>query len=119
MTREIKFRVWDNAMIYDNFLSLHANPAFVMQYTGLQDKNGKEIYEGDIIYSELNCLWLCGVKCDYLGLVEFGDYSQDGTDSHTGFYIKLLYKDVGISEGYIEYYEVIGNIYENPELLEE
>ena len=56
--REIKFRAWiakDNEMQYGvslNSLGQHAQQgedAIIMQYTGLKDKNGKEIYEGDIL----------------------------------------------------------------------
>jgi len=77
----------------------------LMQYTGLKDKNGKEIYEGDII------------KC-FDGInrhVVYGEFSSDsGYYSHIGFYLAEA------EEMYIanENAFIIGNIYENPELLE-
>lgn len=79
----------------------------LMQYTGLKDKNGVEIYEGDIIRNE---------RDDYLSYISFNNggfvYSecgwQEGMNPDTGGY---LHADTsGISE-------VIGNICENPELL--
>lgn len=90
----------------------------VMQYTGLQDRNGKEIYEGDIITNE----W-CFIY--YPSIVRFGRYKSSDMSSyyecgHLGFYIehpcdKLSRKDILY---FANQCEVIGNIYENPELLE-
>ena len=74
----------------------------VGQYTGLKDKNGKEIYEGDIISAN-------DMLNDFI-IFKDGGFNLDGGESSEN----LLYQ--------LEYYgnpEVIGNIYENPELLED
>jgi hypothetical protein len=71
----------------------------VMQYTGLRDKNHKEIYEGDIIKSKL----------DNIGKVIW-------KDSMAAFYI-IFKQGNDLLEGWNRDGEVIGNIYENPELL--
>lgn len=72
----------------------------VMQYTGLKDKNGVEIYEGDIIKAD-------GMYADII-VFEDGGFNLSGGDSG----LNLLYQldEYGNSE-------VIGNIYETPELM--
>lgn len=88
-----------------------------MQYTGLKDLNGTKVYEGDIIPYHFNK----NIK----GVVKFGEYKSPCDDKftkHQGFYIdfdgesKDYYrKDLGY---WATLSEVIGNIYENPELME-
>lgn len=109
--REIKFRLWDDKLKkfdYDfritskgkeiKYIQYQGDNYYdceLMQYTGLKDKNGKEIYEGDIVIRYYDYNSMSVVKWD---------------DALT---ISMPYYDSG------DDYEVIGNIYENPELLEE
>lgn len=107
--REIKFRAWDkrskkmlhwgNLLNQQNTLTCLSFEFFkFMQCTGLVDKNGAEIYEGDILKDEENNLWT--VEWGKTGYVVFGvelcgnDLLEHGND-----------------------YIVVGNIHENPELL--
>ena len=84
-----------------------AQPDFVMhelmQFTGLQDNNGVDIYEGDIVYQKINCLADFGRHKKMVGFNE--DQFKSGGCS--------LYEAVRSFDA-----KVIGNIYENPELLE-
>ena len=118
--RELKFRAWcankkewekdawhltPDGRIVDTYrqIEMRKETHFLNQFTGLLDKQGVEIYEGDII------------KC-------FGDIAKVVWDEHDALY-RYIYNSGG--ERYMkilgthsyEHFEVIGNIYENPELL--
>ena len=83
----------------------------LMQYTGLKDKNGKEIYEGDIIKGrDTDCKeypYIIDVKWDkkLSGWSPLDSYTTNGVNDREDGYFD------------ISFCEVIGNIYENPELL--
>ena len=134
--RDIKFRVWDketkhmhicgedvhdtinfeietNRAYYYNLQngcgSLREDSNYVlMQYTGLKDKNGKEIYEGDIIK-------ICaeGLGGEAIGKIVYDEYDL-------AFVLKNEVEELSECLWYAEQQlEVIGNIYDNPELLRE
>lgn len=87
-----------------NFMSF--DEIVLMQSTGLFDKNGKEVFVGDIVKCTRGCLHEVYLEKEYGGTFIGG---------MPAIYLK------GLGEGYAwtEYEEIIGNIYENPELLEE
>lgn len=131
MNREIKFRAWhkDLKKMFKigqitleegtwNFesndrgfigMSIPYQPSFVlMQYTGLHDKNGKEIYDGDIVY--------CQTKYGKAkAIIKFIDgkfvayWNSALTHPENGHHIACYEIN--------KRFEVIGNIYDNPELL--
>ncbi|MFR2837861.1 MAG: YopX family protein [Zhenhengia sp.] len=127
MSREIKFRAWhkvekcmfevfgfDVNHVYPFTTSGIVIPPTIddvemMQYTGLKDKNGKEIYEGDIVKYNYNNQ----VYQDVYAKVE---YSIAGFRLNADYISRHLSRHIRIAN--TDYYEVVGNIYENPELLE-
>ena len=140
--KEIKFRAWDKVnqeYIYFDFSNIYGYEGeisgvllpdgntllndnekinenlIIEQFTGLHDKNGKEIYEGDILEFVLNTKY---------GLIhKRGVMDWDGINPWVGFLPKHNGEQQGLYildfsvEGWNR--KVIGNIYENPELLEQ
>lgn len=110
MKREIKFRAWDKDDGIFRFFDIESNcddikwmyynvpgyTEFVNQFTGLKDKNDKEIYEGDIMKTD-----------GFNGVVKF--YQQE-----CRFSLELK---TGVNRYLRNDFEVIGNIFESPELL--
>lgn len=108
--REIKFKAWDKEFKQFSDMALNYKIADInyytdyewMQYTGLKDKNGKEIYEGDILEFSGNVV--------ALGIVKYNENfaTFQACNGNSGW---LFGNESGTS------IEIIGNIYENPELV--
>ena len=97
------------------------NPKTAGQYTGLKDKNGKEIFEGDIVQSVGIPLSDCKSIVRY-GIHKSADMSNKYQCGNLGFYLEHILRSYKMARKDIMFFidncEVIGNIYENPELLE-
>lgn len=123
--REIKFRAWDpvgrQMIYYPLWSTLHDKTVLVfagkvddyvdesdfnsqvqlMQFTGLKDKREKEIYEGDVLGGDF-VNFDCSISKGYI--IKIPDVFYDQASDITGYEPEKC--------------EIIGNIYENPELLE-
>jgi uncharacterized phage protein (TIGR01671 family) len=110
--REIKFRAWVQTL-NGSYMAIQGTPDLetlksfmhhygdcknLMQFTGLLDKNGKEIYEGDVCIN-INTNNKGFVRFDYGWAIDYNNHSHD------------------MPQYYCEHLEIIGNIHENPELL--
>ena len=126
--RDIKFRIWDTEnkemlkvqeldfepTFYGGRIAIRPDQyndyfdtedMILMQYTGLHDKNGKEIYEGDIIqYEDIT-----------KGLVRYSEKYAQYVLVNTGA-VKDEFEPLG--DYNMEVFEIIGNEYDNPDLLE-
>ena len=107
---------------------INANPVqpeTVGQFTGLTDKNGKKIFEGDIVhyvYEPGEGYW----NSNQNGVIKWrepGWYMEGikGTNKYalmSGYLTTIPYSSIGNEQKNIQVFEVIGNIHDNPELLE-
>ena len=124
MSRVIKFRAWNGEeMVSPDYIdrkgiahwkenSIPESTDKVMQFTGLLDKNGKEMYEGDILQT--------GKYADWKSIVKYmpgGWYASLG-DKVPG--IPFTERSQPLASFLFEHYDwfIIGNIYENPELIQ-
>lgn len=117
--REIKFRAWGpNCKTMWNWEQTQTlirelgweGEKILMQYTGLKDKNGKEIYEGDVVRCDKREWYRTKLCLGRVDLDELPDYQEE-----VGWDYELL--DMRKTD-YPKYWEVIGNIYENGDLLD-
>ena len=98
------------------------DPETVGQFTGLEDKNGVEIYEGDIVYYSL--FNVDGSDTRRKGIVKWSDTEKQMTgylvwhDDDNEYYEADGAPELGWVCAQDDEIEVIGNIYDNPELLE-
>ena len=135
--REIKFRAWHKEkkkmLSYGELFNIDCSGEYpflalaaghyedcieplkveLMQYTGLQDKNGVDIYEGDIIKADYN---FEGYPYNICGFIVFFNGSFCAKTQEETFVI--FNNNRPLMDLVRDSIEIIGNIYENPELLE-
>lgn len=130
MSREIKFRAWDNRiMYYPKYSDKHSDPirrllefledkmslsnfpeVILMQYTGNKDENEKDVYDGDIIdvksHGKYLVKWNSEFNCWETELLD-----KIGTEH-------FMFNNFFTGEWNSHYIKIIGNIYQNPDILQ-
>lgn len=114
--REIKFRVWDEELKRYWFgwcltvqqALFFGNPRYIVeQYIGLEDMSGEDIYEGAIL------------QWDSVSGYENGIASVEWVSDHSAFYLVNDALDIyDTIYDFTPFLEIIGNIHENPDLLD-
>lgn len=142
MNREIKFRIWADNKFYNKCLVgntnntndekwtcpmvwlekqkewVHCDNGIICQYTGLHDKDGQEIYEGDIVkvHFKKGC-WKYNNK-NYSGYKNGNiEFCVDCFIVYIKNYKEKIYPLSSFGKGQLKDIEKIGNIYDNQELL--
>jgi uncharacterized phage protein (TIGR01671 family) len=122
MSREFKFRAWDKDKKRMEMLSHSEDVIFLpknrelMQYTGLKDKNGKEIYEGDVVNVTRTEYCSCPT-CE-------GEHKETFNNRRVQWLNEKQARWGWLGKGWQNFelgdeFEIVGNIYENSDLIKE